>query len=451
MTDERKNIDELFSQELGEFSPAPPPELWERIEAALPVPASEPVMPGLGSGRVALIGIAAAIIAGLLLVWLLKEDTISPPAGDKPVNQHEIAKPENIPASKAAFAEPTRKAKTSNSPDKQAEQGIFQPATANVSENLLRENPVKAGAATTSEKSNSATSEFSYSLPADAFPGVKDKKNSPESMSALRLDFKSWLSSLPTGLNAGVATNEFDYLYRESRKPALPKPERIPLIGGAYAAWDLIDYGTGDRKQSQTFGLSLSTFKGAWLIETGTAINLSEDNGRFMINYNSYDSIGYYNKVVSFSPDPQNPGAVRFNTIVEGVYDSIDHSLETSTASRYTYLQIPLTIGYHLYSNRLLTLSFRAGPVFSLLLDSNEPTASYDQQGTSLTSIEDLSPARVSTNWQLSASLGFGFHLSQRFTLLAEPTYKAYLRSVYQNNHSKPQSIGLKAGLLYRF
>jgi hypothetical protein len=223
------------------------------------------------------------------------------------------------------------------------------------------------------------------------------------------------------------------------------------LIGGAYATWDLIDYGTGDRKQSQTFGLSLSTFKGPWLIETGAAVNLSEDNGRFMINYNSYDSIGYYNKVISFSPDPQNPGTVRFNTIVEGVYDSIDHSLETSTANRYTYLQIPLTIGYHLYSNRLLTFSFRAGPIFSILLDSNEPTASYDQQGISLTSIEDLSPARVSTNWQLSASLGFGFHLSQRFTLLAEPTYKAYLRSVYQHNHSKPQSIGLKAGLLYRF
>jgi len=58
---------------------------------------------------------------------------------------------------------------------------------------------------------------------------------------------------------------------------------------------------------------------------------------------------------------------------------------------------------------------------------------------------------RVSTDWQMSAALSLGMRLSQRFTFELQPVYKTYLRPVYQNLNTKPQSIGIRAGLLYRF
>ncbi|MBK9356190.1 MAG: hypothetical protein IPN08_02155 [Bacteroidales bacterium] len=76
MKDERNNMDELFSEGLGDFSPAPPTELWERIEATLPAPVPvTPPIPVSGSARLVTIGIAAAVISGLAVLWFLNSNT----------------------------------------------------------------------------------------------------------------------------------------------------------------------------------------------------------------------------------------------------------------------------------------------------------------------------------------------------------------------------------------
>lgn len=449
MNDERNKMDELFREGLGDFNPTPPPGLWERIDAVIPVPV--PVPPASGSGRLLMIGIAALLFTGLILLWWFTGS--GPESSEKNNNIRQTEIP--VTANSATSAQET-------DTDRDLSVNTSKSTPNNHSKNQSQELDSKQDFATNPLKTKAVEDPQVIDVveeiqsPFDNSPGaesatLKVNKTEYSSLTELRRDFTSWLNMKPAGLNTIPVASPFDNRYKTTEKPGLPRRNRMPVIGGVYASMDWIDYGSGDKKQSMAAGISLSTFKGPWLLETGLAYSLSEDNGRFMISYNSYDSIGYYNKVVSFTPDPENPGTVQFNTEVQGVYDSIDHELETKTNNRYSYLQIPLMAGYQLYAGRLFTIGLKAGPVFSVMLGSDEPVAAFEQEGTTLNSIDNLSPQRVSTNWQVAAGLGIGMHLSPRLTLLAEPTYKYYLRPVYQNHNTKPQSIGIKAGLLYRF
>jgi hypothetical protein len=451
MKDERNKMDELFREGLGNFKPTPSPDLWERIDAGIPAPTPPPVSPASGSGSMLLIGIASLFFTGMVILWWF--------TGKEPESS---VRYENIPETEI----PAIANSVATTPETDTYKSLSITASEatsnNLSENQSQELNTKQNSATVSiiattiEDSRAKVASEPMQEPLTNYPGVEStstKVNQTEnsSLTELRRDFISWLSMQPAGLNTIPVASPFDYKYKTSRKPDMPRRVKIPVIGGVYASMDWIDYGSGNKKQSMAAGISLSTFKGPWLLETGLAYCLSEDNGRFMISYNSYDSIGYYNKVVSFAPDPNNPGMVQFNTEVQGVYDSIDHELETQTNNRYSYLHIPLMAGYQLYAGRLITIGLKAGPVFSVMIGADEQQATFNQENSNLQSINDLSPSRVSTNWQVAAGLAIGMHLSPRLSLLAEPTYKYYLRPVYQNYNTKPQSFGIKAGLLYRF
>jgi hypothetical protein len=453
MKDERNNMDKLFSEGLGDFSPAPPPELWERIETSLPAPVPDtPAIPVSGSARLITIGIAAALLTGLAVLWFLNgKDTGS--EKKETIIQNITPANEIINMSNAHETKEDKSGSSVSSGTIKARQNSKPPVNNHEAGSQTKSSPTN----TLNEITDRLTAEQKMRMPGvqvaktiapdPVFKAEAEEESAP--IADLRRDFTSWLNSQAVAFRPASAASAFSSQYKSSHRPAIPRGDGIPLIGGVYASIDMIDYGRGHKKQSRSAGISLSTFKGPWTIETGAAICLSDDNGRYMINYNSYDSLGFYNKVVSFSPQPN--GTIQFITEVEGVYDSIDHQLETNTTNRYTYLQIPLMAGYQLYSNRLLTISLKAGPVFSVMMDSYEPQANFSREGTNLQSIENLSPSRLSANWQVAAGLGVGFYLSRRFTLLAEPTYKTYLRPVYQNQRTRPQSFGIKAGLLYRF
>jgi len=451
MKDERNNIDDLFREGLSDLRPAPPPGVWERVDSALPASASKPGSIPTGRGWM-LAGFGGLLLTTIALLWFfagrLNPETEKVDSPASPQQSAEVS----IPAIEEKLV--SENTKSAVNPQKSAPKGI-------VTENTVQ-NISQADKSSTAERISHGDVNIKGEEETQTFVAKKSANNNASQSTErpisdesalldLRSDFTNWLSSFT---NSGIIQGNspaFNLRFKNSGNPLLPKRASIPLIGGAYASWDMIYYGNDHRKQSRAAGLSLGTFKGPWEFETGIAYAISDDNGRFDINYSSFDSIGFYNKVVSFSPDLQNPGRIIFNTEIEGVYDSIGHNVQTKTANRYTYLQIPLMAGYRIYANRFLTISLKAGPVFSLMIGSDEQQASFSQENASLQSINDLSPDRVSANWQVAASLGVGLRLSRRFTLLAEPTYKSYLRPVYQNTRTKPQSIGIKTGLLYRF
>jgi hypothetical protein len=451
MKDERNNIDDLFREGLSDLNPPPPPDVWTRVDAALPPSGSAPVSVPMGK-RWILTGFGGLLITSIALLWFFnarintETENVDSPAS--PQQSTEVS----IPAVEEKLV--SENTKSAVNPEKSSPNRIVtEIKVQNISQADKSSTTERISHGAVNIKGEEETQTFVAETSANnnASQSTERPISDESALLDLRSDFTNWLSSFT---NSGIIQGNspaFNLRFKNSGNPLLPKRASIPLIGGAYASWDMIYYGNDHRKQSRAAGLSLGTFKGPWEFETGIAYAISDDNGRFDINYSSFDSIGFYNKVVSFSPDLQNPGRIIFNTEIEGVYDSIGHNVQTKTANSYTYLQIPLMAGCRIYANRFLTISLKAGPVFSLMIGSDEQQASFSQENASLQSINDLSPDRVSANWQVAASLGVGLRLSRRFTLLAEPTYKSYLRPVYQNTRTKPQSIGIKTGILYRF
>jgi hypothetical protein len=452
MKDKRNKIDELFREGLGKLNQAPPPDLWERIDANLPSVRPAPEAP-LIPGRLVKAVTAAAIIAGAFILWFILSKS----------NQ-ESSQTETIPIQEQASG--TTSTTTGHTP------GLYPDQNVKIAESYIgstdknnRANDIAEKAAKVSDinhdtQPNSKAASGEIKLPAAAVvsknnnytgSGTEKQTTYHTGLAGLRLDFTNWLITLPAGQIYQENFLSFNAGLRKTRNPLAPKLGTIPLIGGVYASRDMIYYGTGHHKQSRTAGFSLSTFDGPWEFETGVAFSISDDNGKFDVNFSSFDSIGYYNKVVSFSPDPQIPGRVIFNKVMEGVYDSVGHNIEAQTVNRYSYLQIPLMAGYRIYADRLFTISLKAGPVFSVLLASDEPPVIFSREGAILQSIDNQTPVRASTNWQIAAALGAGMHITRSLTLQLEPTYRSYLRPVYQHHRSSPYSIGLKAGLLYRF
>jgi len=452
MKDKRNKIDELFREGLGGLNQAPPPDLWKRIDASLPsIPPARktPLIPR----RFLQTGASAAIIAGAFILWFILGKS-----------NHESGQTESIPIREQSSG--TTSTTTGHTP------GLYPDQNVKIAESYIgstdkndHANEIAEKAAKASDKnhdiqpnSKAASGEIRpLSGAADSTnnnypdPGAEKQITYQTGLAGLRLDFTNWLITMPAGQIYQGNFSSFNANLRKTPNPLRSKRGAIPLIGGVYASRDMIYYGKGHHKQSRTAGLSLSTFTGPWEFETGVAFSISDDNGKFDVNFSSFDSIGYYNKVVSFSPDPQIPGRVIFNTVMEGVYDSVGHKVETKTVNRYTYLQIPLMAGYRIYADRLFTISLKAGPVFSVLLASDEPPVTFYREGAILQSIDNQTPVRVSTNWQIAAALGAGMHISRCLTLQLEPTYRSYLRPVYQHHRNSPYSIGLKAGLLYRF
>jgi hypothetical protein len=183
-------------------------------------------------------------------------------------------------------------------------------------------------------------------------------------------------------------------------------------------------------------------------------ISRFKDKGSWQVKYETYDSVGYFNNIHSFRVDPGNPGKVIFETSQETLYDSVPHVVISEKTNAYTYIDIPIGIGLSFISNKRWSLMAKTGIKFSLLVSSQEPTASINVPAASEISITREVPPRLSSTWRFTAGLEVGYLLTDRLTMRLEPAYEQYLQSVYVNTPGykphKPYLIGVNVGVRYR-
>ena len=206
------------------------------------------------------------------------------------------------------------------------------------------------------------------------------------------------------------------------------------------------------REISYIGGLSLTYNNARFVFEGGLEYNYTNDLGDYMVDMETYDSIGYYNEVGGFVPDPNNPGEVIFETNTVMVYDSVQHEIHEQTQNHYSYLQVPLLIGYQAVERGLFSAYIKAGPSFSFLLNKQEQTLDFYNPDATVNQIENYTPTRMNTSIQVLVSVRFKFQLNEKVGILAEPTYRYYLKSVYDNSGNtlkNPYGIGVRCGLYF--
>lgn len=225
----------------------------------------------------------------------------------------------------------------------------------------------------------------------------------------------------------------------------------------AYFAPEMTEYertASTSREQNYIGGLAVNYSRLNYLLQGGFELCYSYDLGDYMVHMETFDSTGYYNDIGSFTIDPENPDSIIFNTVPVAVWDSVPHQAHEQTQNQYTYLQFPFMIGYKAYERGLFSAYIKTGPSFSFLLNRIEPTLNYYNPNATVQNIDNYTPTRMNTSIQILVSLLLQFQPTEKFGIMVEPTYRYYLRSVYEVQGSSlknPYGIGIRGGIFYNF
>lgn len=192
---------------------------------------------------------------------------------------------------------------------------------------------------------------------------------------------------------------------------------------------------------------------GRFYLQSGLGISWSTDIGSYAISANKNDSIGYYYSVVSFTEDPGNPGKLEYTTSVNTVFDTNQYVYDYSTRNSYTYLQIPLVIGYRALVRPLWSLSVDAGGFWSALIASDEPDPVFYIPEGRITNVENTTPVRRTNSFGLLGSVRFDYRFAKQFSLMISPVFKYHLNAIDDQDFpgaTQPWSVGLRVGIWYR-
>lgn len=227
------------------------------------------------------------------------------------------------------------------------------------------------------------------------------------------------------------------------------------LCVGISAGPEYVFYSKEKHNTAFNYGVDIYYNKSGFVARSGIFLSRYGDQGEYTLDYQRIDSLGYMYSVESFTVDPNNPDSVIFNMKIEGVYDSINITESKFTDAWYSYLQVPLLLGYTYSRSGNLTFDITAGPVFNLLVNQRTQRPEMPQgENVFISDVQENTTPWLKTNWQLMASVSIHYRLSNRLRIKVEPIYRYYVHPVYTGNTSadaSPYSFGGKVGLLYKF
>lgn len=205
--------------------------------------------------------------------------------------------------------------------------------------------------------------------------------------------------------------------------------------------------------RADNLGLEGTFHFGPYSVGTGIGISISKGTNEILIGYNDYKGTYKGLDSIVFKWDESHTHLVPVyyytNKVVYDTLLKLDYSYYEK---RYIYLQIPIKLGYDLIRTKIFTLGIRVGPTLSILLQTRTKNASYDLGKDRIVQLNNVTPDRVQTNWQIGAGINAGISLTRMFGLEIEPDVRYYFNSVYEkpDNDKKPWSVGFRVAFLIR-
>jgi len=224
---------------------------------------------------------------------------------------------------------------------------------------------------------------------------------------------------------------------------------------GIYFSPEWMFHTLEDTKFINNFGIEGMFRFGRYSIRTGAGLSISKGTNQLQIEYNDY--LGSYMKLdsMTFTWDDNHYLIIPLSYYLtnKDVYDSLMKLEDAKIVKRYTYLQVPLILGYDFFQRNKISLGFRAGPILSVLLSEKTLSDTYDPGKKRIISINDITPEQVNLNWEIMVGFNATFRLSRIIGVEIEPYGKYYFNSVYQTPGSagKPWSVGLRAAFFISF
>ncbi|MCK4638488.1 MAG: outer membrane beta-barrel protein [Bacteroidales bacterium] len=434
-------IDKLFRNALGDYEIKPSKNVWKGINATY----LKNKFSGINFFKPNKLFIAFAIIGAGIIIYIFypfsktnSNIKISHNSEINQINTQNEIKPNLVLNQKESYI-------TTPEPEPSVETTFVDNKSDNLSvnNNIVIQNETKKIVSVLDEK------------PSDDQKIIVQKNNSPAISGLQPLNLKSNLVSY----HQSKTKNNLNFGLRNTYQP-LPDvrlkddyARKANLAFGIHFTPGIIIYQSKPNKYDYTFEISANYLFSKFILQSGIGVSLSGDNGGYEINYERYDSVGYYLNVVSFTVDPVNPDSIILTTKTENVYDSVEHYSISQATNRYTYLQIPLTLSYKIWDFKRISCYLKGGAIFSILLNKYEPEVNFSDSEAKIITIENQTFSRINTNWQFVAGVSFNYRLNNKLILSVEPTYKQYINSVYDKRFNpqakRPYIIGLRTGLIF--
>jgi hypothetical protein len=207
-------------------------------------------------------------------------------------------------------------------------------------------------------------------------------------------------------------------------------------------------------KYVSNFGLDITFYKGLTSIRTGLGISISKGITENSVAYNEY--LGTFNKLdsISFTFDENSYAFYpEIYTSSETVWDSAVLQDSNEIVKRYSYLQVPLVLGFDFWQQGSFTLGVRVGTVMSLMLNSKQLTGAYEAGENLVVGSQKVSPDQLNLNWQAVGGINARINMSEKMFFEIEPQLKYYYSSIYEKSGftKKPWSAGARFALGFRF
>ncbi len=256
------------------------------------------------------------------------------------------------------------------------------------------------------------------------------------------------------GLILGYDYNLHDYqpTFEDVLMPYLEKRNNIHVWTGISASASMVYYPDSRDMASYSTGVDAGIKLGKFYVASGGAYNITNEEGRYKIDFQSYDSVGFYNKVISFEINPQNPEQITYKTVKATVYDSVVHVNIVNPQFKHKYLSIPLRAGYRFFDNERFSASVETGVVFSKLLSSDIPLVEFNNPDFKVLSIARETPYRKNINWQWTLGLNLGYKIKKGMSVTVSPVFSKYITNIYNSGDKVlPYSMGIRFGIYYDF
>lgn len=230
------------------------------------------------------------------------------------------------------------------------------------------------------------------------------------------------------------------------------KPLNIS-VGISYSPewmFNILDKG----KYVNNLGLEGSFHFGPYSIRTGAGLSVTRGSNEIRVETNPY--LGNFQLLdsITFQWDTQHYHLIPsvFTTTTD-VFDTLKEYKYSYINKRYTYLQIPLILGYDVLEKEGFSLGFRAGAVMSILLGTKTLTESFDPGKDRIIMINNITPERIQLNWQAIGGINVTFRMSKRIKFEIEPQVRYYFNSVYEKAEisKMPWSAGCRAAVSIDF
>jgi len=458
-----KNLDDLFRDAIGNQEVTPSPMVWKSLNWKLLIRE----LMHFNFTNVPRLAIVSAtvglVVVASLTYWAVSHDSDRDSAPSQNIPVHSGLKPATVPATvKSTAAERSYPIKSANYPVKQ------DPAVASRPSHTLNRNPwpSSAPAAVTRVQLATNAKPASPSVPVIIEPTAIHPESPSQPSVTKEVSQANETSSLVIEpLNSldfsGFTVTDDTLTFVRNGEVFKYVREKIPVpsffsanLGVAPELSVYTSNGTSTAQGNYWLNAGLAYHFSRFSVRTGLGIGYTYDEGKYLVSYRSNDSVSYYRKVIGYIQDPANPGHLIYITRNQAIYDSLNHIADDRTRNRYTYIQVPLLIGYSIYETSRFRLGFEIGPAVSFLIGSKKAEPVVDYPNGRLIKVEDNTPSRLSTNWQLWLDLSIEYQFTRNWGLSINPYYKYFITNQFQSTESgtpDSQAFGLDIGIQYFF